>query len=139
MCDFSGRLVAWMDRELPGQRSRGCGAACPRLFRMPVGAFMPIRQSEPRIRRALRCGDGVEQHVAGRAGCPSWRAAAAAAVLFLVLLSQHPSSRFLCARQWHGRLAGHHPGNCAKAGQDMSIDDVGLRPREDSKRELGGT
>lgn len=84
MCDFSGRLVAWMDRELPGNEAahaerhvRDC-SECQRR----VDAYKQVSRAF-----VAHC-DAVMEGTTRRG--PRWvpvlaRATAAAAVLFLVL------------------------------------------------------
>ena len=87
MCDFSGKLIAWLDHEIPeGEAAdverhvQACAECRSRLE--------TYQASERRIRRILRRGNSIEV----RRRVPRWMpvvctagAAAAAAALFLAL------------------------------------------------------
>ena len=136
MCDFSGRLVAWIDRELPDNEAADVERHvrdCPECRRR-VDAYEEVSRA---FVAYCDASDGGNNPSHGRAGCPSWRA----------LQRQRPccssSSASIrqadsCAPASGGRLPGRHPGNCAKAGQD-SPSTTSDCAREDSKRELGAT
>ena len=106
MCDFTGRLVAWMDGELRRERSRSCAAARSGLRGMP-GARRRVRGSEPRIRRLLRRHAGDERRqTKTRRKLPRWvpvvtgAAAAVAALCCCWRCCRAPLSRFRWFRKW---------------------------------------
>ena len=75
MCDFSGRLVAWMDGELGANEAAEVEQHVAGLRGMPRMQVSAYEERKPRIRSLLHRdhADGVRQsRIANfRAGCPS--------------------------------------------------------------------
>ena len=54
MCDFSGKLIAWLDRELPASEAADVERHVRDLRGVPEPASDAYRKVSARIRRLLR-------------------------------------------------------------------------------------